>query len=191
MVADKGNLEPSSSPAMASSAPQEEAGGRASPESYCIMTAVNLDVCSASSREQEQKPVEGDPAGKDTLAPSVWVKSLLINMNLKSPRSPRSSRNPSLNTKFVASNPEYLNFEAQFHKLEFQGPQNSRIRIEVGPPACSFKTVKLVCSFKIVPQIHFSKTVTQICSLPLSGIFVLFPNLVQRRQIHVQFPDTL
>ena len=85
------------------------------------MTVVNLDVCSASSREQEQKPVGGDPAGKHTLAPSVWVKSLLINMNLKSPRSPRSSRNPSLNTKFVASNPEYLNFEAQFQKLEFQG----------------------------------------------------------------------
>ena len=110
--------------------------------------------------------MEGDPAGKETLEPSVWIKSLLINMNLKSPRSPRSSRNPSLNTKSLASNPEDLNFEAQFHKLEFQGSKTSRITIEVGPPVCSIKTVKLVCSFKIVPRIHFSKTVTQICSLP-------------------------
>ena len=109
--------------------------------------------------------MEGDPAGKETLEPSVWVNSLLINMNLKSPRSPRSSRNPSLNTKSLASNPEDLNFEAQFHKLEFQGSKTSRITIEVGPPVCSIKTVKLVCSFKIVPRIHFSKTVTQICSL--------------------------
>ena len=110
--------------------------------------------------------MEGDPAGKETLEPSVWVKSVLTNRNLKSPRSPRSSRNLSLNTKSLASNPEDLNFEAQFHKLEFQGSQTSRITIEVGPPVCSIKTVKLVCSFKIVPRIHFSKTVTQICSLP-------------------------
>ena len=96
----------------------------------------------------------------------MWDKSLLTNMNLKSPQSLRSSRNPSLNTKSLASNPEDLNFEAQFHKLEFQGSQTSRITIEVGPPASSIKTVKLVCSFKIVPRIHFSKTVTQICSLP-------------------------
>ena len=87
--------------------------------------------------------MEGDPAGKETLEPSVWDKSLLTNMNLKSPRSPRSSRNPSLNTKSLASNPEDLNFEAQFHKLEFQGSQTSRITIEVGPRVCSIKTVKL------------------------------------------------
>ena len=118
------------------------------------MTLVDLDECSTSSREQES--VEGDPAGKGTLEPSVWVKSLLINMNLKSPRSPRSSRNPSLNTKSLASSSEHLKFEAHFHKLEFQGSQTSRIRIESGPPGCSFKTV---------PWIHFLKTVTQICSL--------------------------
>ena len=74
------------------------------------MRLVDLDECSASSRGQES--VEGDPARKDTLEPSVWVKSLLINMNLKSPRSPTSSRNLSLNTKSLASNPEDLNFEA-------------------------------------------------------------------------------
>ena len=107
---DKGSLEPSCSPAMASLEPQEEVRGRASPESYSIMTTVDPDEWSTSSREQES--VEGDPAGKETLEPSVWVKSLLINMNLKSPRSPRSSRNPSLNTKSLASNPEDLNFEA-------------------------------------------------------------------------------
>ena len=88
MAADKGSLEPSSSSAMTSSESQEEAGARASPESYSIMTLVDLDECSTSSREQES--VEGDPAGKGTLEPSVWVNSLLINMNLKSPRSPRS-----------------------------------------------------------------------------------------------------
>ena len=169
---DKGSLEPSCSPAMASLEPQEEVRGRASPESYSIMTTVDPDEWSTSSREQES--VEGDPAGKETLEPSVWVKSLLINMNLKSPRSPRSSRNPTLNIKSLASNPEDLNFEAQFHKLECQGSQTSRIRIEVGPPACSIRTVKLVFSFKTVPWIHFSKTVTQICSLlqtsGLSGI---------------------
>ena len=91
------------------------------------MRLVDLDECSASSRGQES--VEGDPARKDTLEPSVWVKSLLINMNLKNPRSPTSSRNLSLNTKSLASNPEDLKFEAHFHKLEFQGSQTSRIRI--------------------------------------------------------------
>ena len=69
MAADKGSLEPSSSSAMTSSESQAEAGARASPESYSV---------------------EGDPSGEDTLEPSVWVNSLLINMNLKSPRSPRS-----------------------------------------------------------------------------------------------------
>ena len=127
MGTDKGSLEPSCSPAMASLEPQEEVRGRASPESYSIMRLVDLDECSTSSRGQES--VEGDPARKDTLEPSVWVKSLLINMNLKSPRSPTSSRNLSLNTKSLASNPEDLKFEAHFHKLEFQGSQTSRIRI--------------------------------------------------------------
>ena len=46
---DKGSLEPSCSPAMASNEPQEEAGGQASPESYSIMILVDLDECSASS----------------------------------------------------------------------------------------------------------------------------------------------
>ena len=47
---DKGSLEPSCSPAMASLEPQEEVRGRASPESYSIMTLVGLDECFPSSR---------------------------------------------------------------------------------------------------------------------------------------------
>ena len=48
--ADKGSLEPSCSPAMASNETQEEVGGQASPESYSIMILVDLNECSASSR---------------------------------------------------------------------------------------------------------------------------------------------
>ena len=50
MGVDKGSLEPSCSPAMASNESQEEVGGQASPESYSIMILVGLNECFASSR---------------------------------------------------------------------------------------------------------------------------------------------
>ena len=53
MEADKGSLEPSPNPAVFMNEPQEESGGRASPETCCSERVMDLDEYSQSSREQE------------------------------------------------------------------------------------------------------------------------------------------
>ncbi|XP_055284072.1 spermatogenesis-associated protein 31A6-like isoform X2 [Moschus berezovskii] len=116
---EKGSLEPSPSPATARNEPQKETRGQASPESSSNVIVVDLDEWSPSSRAQEV--VEGDSAGKGTREPSVQVKPLDINMDLRRSWSPRSNKSPSLNTKSVASNTEDLLFETQFLKRESQG----------------------------------------------------------------------
>ena len=81
MEADKGSLEPSSSPAMARNVPQEESGGWTTPESCSSVTVMDLDECSQSCREQEA--VEGHPVRKGNFEPSILIKSQIININMR------------------------------------------------------------------------------------------------------------
>ncbi|KAM9701058.1 LOW QUALITY PROTEIN: spermatogenesis-associated protein 31E1-like [Dama dama] len=121
MGADKGSLEPwsSPSPAMASNEPQEKAGGWAFPDSYSSVTVVELDERSQSSMEQEA--MEEDSGWKSTFESCLLIKSQSNNMDLRRSQSPKSNKCFSLNTKSVASSLEDLHFEAQLHKLECQG----------------------------------------------------------------------
>ncbi|OWK07370.1 hypothetical protein Celaphus_00017005 [Cervus elaphus hippelaphus] len=121
MGADKGSLEPwsSPSPAMASNEPLEKAGGWAFPDSYSGVTVVELDERSQSSMEQEAM---GEDSGwKSTFESCLLIKSQSNNMDLRRSQSPKSNKCFSLNTKSVASSLEDLHFEAQLHKLECQG----------------------------------------------------------------------
>ena len=119
MEADKGILEPCPSPAMARNVPQEESGEWTTPKSCSSVTVMDLNECSQSCREQEA--VEGDPDRKGNFEPSILTKSQIINIDMKKSQFLRPSKNPSLNTKSVDSNPEDVDFDEQFCKLEFQG----------------------------------------------------------------------
>ena len=119
--ADKGSLEPwsSPSPAMASNEPQQKAEGWAFPGSYSSVTVVELDERSQSSMEQEA--MEEDSGWKSTFESCLLIKSQSNDMDLRRSQSPKSNKCFSLNTKSVASSLEDLHFEAQLHKLECQG----------------------------------------------------------------------
>ncbi|XP_040091115.1 spermatogenesis-associated protein 31E1-like [Oryx dammah] len=119
MGAEKGSLEPwsSPSPAMVRNVPQEEAGRWAFPDSYSSVTVVELDERSQSPMEQEA--IEGDSGWKSTFEPCLLIKSQ-SNMDLRS-QSPKFNKCFSLNTKSAASSLEDLHFDAQFRKLECQG----------------------------------------------------------------------
>ncbi|XP_057576631.1 spermatogenesis-associated protein 31E1-like [Hippopotamus amphibius kiboko] len=122
--ADKGSLEPSPRPAMASNEPQEEAGERASPDSCSSVTVVDLDAWPQFSRAQEA--MEGDPPSKDTFESSALIKSQIINMDLRRSPSPRSNKSPLSNINPVDTNTEDLLFDAQFPELEFQVFRNQQ-----------------------------------------------------------------
>ncbi|XP_055283702.1 putative spermatogenesis-associated protein 31C2 [Moschus berezovskii] len=121
MGADKGSLEPWSSPSppMARNVPQEEAGGWAFPDSYSNVTVVELDERSQSPMEQEA--IEGDSGWKSTFEPCLLIKSQSNNMDLRRSQFPKLNKCFSLNTQSVASSLEDLHFDAQFPKLECQG----------------------------------------------------------------------
>jgi hypothetical protein len=80
---------------------------------------MDLDEYSQSSREQE---VMGrDTTWKGTFEPSLLITYQIINIDMRRSWYPRSHKNPSLNTKSVATNPEDVYFDEQSHKLKFQG----------------------------------------------------------------------
>ena len=120
MGADKGSLEPlsSPSPAMVRNVPQEEAGEWAFPDSYSSVTVVELDERSQSPMEQEA--IEGDSGWKSTFEPCLLIKSQSNNMDLRRSQSQKFNKCFSFNTKSVASSLD-LHFDAQFRKLECQG----------------------------------------------------------------------
>ncbi|OWK07104.1 hypothetical protein Celaphus_00017180 [Cervus elaphus hippelaphus] len=144
--AENGSLEPSPHPAMARNEPQEESGDQAAPETCSSVTVMDLNDCSQS--------VE---AG--TFEPSLLIKSQIINIDTRRSWSPRSHKNPSSNTKSVATNPEDVDFDEQFHKPKFQGFIDWQKQAKARPLACSFKTV---------PLGGFSKTESLCCSETLS-----------------------
>ncbi|XP_010834359.1 PREDICTED: spermatogenesis-associated protein 31A6-like [Bison bison bison] len=120
MGADKGSLEPlsSPSPAMVRNMPQEEAGEWAFPDSYSSVTVVELDERSQSPMEQEA--IEGGSGWKSTFEPCLLIKSQSNNMDLRRSQSQKFNKCFSFNTKSVASSLD-LHFDAQFRKLECQG----------------------------------------------------------------------
>ncbi|OWK15531.1 hypothetical protein Celaphus_00000589 [Cervus elaphus hippelaphus] len=120
MEADRGSLESSPSPAMARNVPQEGSGGWTTPESCSSETVMDLNDCSPSCREQEA--VEEDPVRKDNFEPIVL----------------RSNTNPSLNTNFVDSNPEDVDFDEPFCKLEFRGFTDWQKQAQ-GQPSCMLR----------------------------------------------------
>lgn len=102
---------------MARNEPQEESGDR-NTETCSSVTVMDLDECSQSSREQET--VE-ETLLRGTFEPGLLIKSQIINFDRRSQFTQRSYKNPSLNIKSVARNPEDVYFDEQFHKLKFQG----------------------------------------------------------------------
>ena len=68
---------------------------------------------------REQEAVEEDPVKKDNFEPRLLTKSRIINIDTRKSQFLRSNTNPSLNTKFVDSNPEDVDFDEPFCKLEF------------------------------------------------------------------------
>ena len=119
METDKGSLEPSPNPAVFMNEAQEESGGRASPETCSSERVMDLDEYSQSSREQEA--MGRDTTWKGTFEPSLLIKYQIINIDMRRSWYPRSHKNPSSNTKSVATNPEDVYFDEQSHKLKFQG----------------------------------------------------------------------
>ena len=115
---------------------------------------MGLDECSHPSREQEV--VEGDCAWKGTLGPSVLIKSLIINMDLRRSWSPSSIQSPL---------PQIQKTYA-LRQCRSKGSQTSRNRLKAVPLLCSFQTVQLI---------RFSKTVTGICSLLQTSFFCPVP----------------
>ena len=109
MEADKGSLEPSPNPALFMNEPQEESGGQASPETCSSERVMDLDEYSQSSREQE---VMGrDTTWKGTFEPSLLITYQIINIDMRRSWYPRSHKNPSSNTKSVATYPEDVYFD--------------------------------------------------------------------------------
>ena len=119
MEADKGSLEPIPNPAVFMNEPQEESGGQASPETCSSESVMDLDECSQSSREQEA--VGKGTTWKGTFEPSLLIKYQIINIDMRRSWYPRSHKNPSSNTKSVATDAEDVHFDEQFRKLKFQG----------------------------------------------------------------------
>ena len=97
MGADKGSLEPlsSPSPAMVRNVPQEEAGEWAFPDSYSSVTVVELDERSQSPMEQEA--IEGDSGWKSTFEPCLLIKSQSNNMDLRRSQSQKFNKCFSFN----------------------------------------------------------------------------------------------
>ena len=80
---------------------------------------MDLDEYSQSSREQEV--IGRDTTWKGTFEPGLLIKYQIINVDMRRSWYPRSHKNPSLNTKSVATNQEDVYFDEQFRKLKFQG----------------------------------------------------------------------
>ena len=80
---------------------------------------MDLDEYSQSSREQEV--IGRDTTWKGTFEPGLLIKYQIINVDMRRSWYPRSHKNPSSNTKSVATNREDVYFDEQFRKLKFQG----------------------------------------------------------------------
>ena len=117
--ADKGSLEPIPNPAVFMNEPQEESGGQASPETCSSESVMDLNECSQFSREQEA--MGKGTTWKGTFEPSLLIKYQIINIDMRRSWYPRSHKNPSSNTKSVATDAEDVHFDEQFRKLKFQG----------------------------------------------------------------------
>ena len=141
METDKGSLEPNPNPAEFMNEAQEESGGWASPETCSSERVMDLDEYSQSSREQEA--MGRDTTWKGTFEPSLLITYQIINIDMRRSWYPRSHKNPSLNTKSVATNPEDVSFDEQFQKLKFQGFTDWQKQAQGRPLACSFKTMPL------------------------------------------------
>ena len=137
--ADKGSLEPSPSPAVFLHEPQEESGGQASPGTCSSETVMDLKECSQASRGQEV--MDRDATWKGTFEPSLLIKYQIVNIDMRRSWCPRSHKNPSSNTKFVATNPEDVYFDEQCHKLKFQGFTDWQKQAEARPLACCSSTL--------------------------------------------------
>ena len=119
METDKGSLEPNPNPAEFMNEAQEESGGWASPETCSSERVMDLDEYSQSSREQEA--MGRDTTWKGTFEPSLLITYQIINIDMRRSWYPRSHKNPSSNTKSVATYPEDVYFDEKSHKLKFQG----------------------------------------------------------------------
>ena len=62
-----------------------------------------------------------DTTWKGTFEPSLLITYQIINIDMRRSWYPRPHKNPSSNTKSVATNPEDVYFDEQSHKLKFQG----------------------------------------------------------------------
>ena len=111
---------------------------------------MDLDEYSQSSREQEV--IGRDTTWKGTFEPGLLIKYQIINVDMRRSWYPRSHKNPSSNTKSVATNQEDVYFDEQFQKLKFQGFTDWQ-KQSARPLACFFRTV---------PLRGFSKTVIWI-----------------------------
>ncbi|XP_045628347.1 spermatogenesis-associated protein 31E1-like [Ursus americanus] len=116
------SLESSPSPAMATNEPRRESGSRASRDSCCSVTVLELNLesqyLSAREEAREVREVEEAPAWGVTSEPRVLANNQSINADLRRSRSSGKSDNPSPPTKLVAQDPEERCLDAQLREFE-------------------------------------------------------------------------
>ncbi|CAD7691936.1 unnamed protein product [Nyctereutes procyonoides] len=117
------SLESSPSPATTTSEPRRETGGRASRDSCCNITVLELNLESQSLSAKESREAaesEEAPAWGDTLEPSVLPNDQTIHVDLRRSGSSGSSNGPSASVKLVAQDPEEPCLDEQLRESAVQ-----------------------------------------------------------------------